>query len=83
VKPRIIFWIVVPLVLLFLGLLGRSTLIQFKQQQRTAEGYQLFAKVLQERREVPDLVLKALGGRTVNLRESRGRVVMLNFRTTW
>lgn len=80
---RRIAWIVVPLVLLFLGLLARSTLIKATQQQRTAEGYQVFAKLLQERREAPDLSLKVLGGKTVNLREYRGRVVMLNFRTTW
>ena len=80
---RRIAWIVVPLVLLLLGLLARSTLIKAKQQQRTEEGYQVFAKLLQERREAPELSLKVLGGRTVNLREYRGRVVMLNFRTTW
>ncbi|MBI3016170.1 MAG: hypothetical protein HYY65_14160 [Candidatus Tectomicrobia bacterium] len=82
-KRRSIFWIVVPLVLLFLGLLGRSTLIKAKQQQRTAEGYQVFAKILKDRREAPELSLKLLGGGPADLREFRGRVVMLNFRTTW
>ncbi len=73
----------VALIAVFVGLLAKRVYLEEEKRKRDEAGYSTFALTLEPRRKAPDFSLKDLNGNEVGLRAMRGRVVLINFRTTW
>ncbi|MFQ5904891.1 MAG: hypothetical protein ACE5JO_14505 [Candidatus Binatia bacterium] len=78
-----IFLAAMALVAVFVGLLSKKVYLEEARRKRNEAGYSTFALILDPRRKVSNFQLKDLDGNQVELKEMLGKVVMLNFRTTW
>lgn len=68
-----------PLLVMF----GRRVYDKEVARQRTEEGYRSFMKFFNPRPEAPVFALKNLDATEESLQGYAGKVVFLNFRTTW
>lgn len=68
-----------PLLVLF----GRRVHDEEAARLRTEEGYKVFIKYFDPRPKAPGFVLKNLKAEKESLSDYAGKVVFLNFRTTW
>lgn len=78
-----IFFSALVLVAVFVGLMAKRVYVEEAKRKRNDAGYSTFALTPNPRQGAPNFELKDLDGRMVGLQSMRGKVVLINFRTTW
>jgi cytochrome oxidase Cu insertion factor (SCO1/SenC/PrrC family) len=68
---------------LFVGVMAKEAYPEEGGSKQKSADYDTFTRILNPRVKAPDFSLKNLKGDRVALQDMRGKVVMINFRTTW
>ncbi len=82
-RRTILYGVFLAIAVPFLFLFGKRAYDKEVARRRTAEGYQTFMKFYSPRPKAAPFVLKNLNAESESLRDFTGKVVFLNFRTTW
>lgn len=82
-RKHLIYITALALVTLFVVMLAKRVYVEEVRRKRNEAGYSTFAMELDPRKDAASFSLNDLEGNKVALEDLLGKVVLINFRTTW
>lgn len=82
-RKHLIFSAALVFVTIFLVMLAKRVYVEEINRKRNEAGYRTFAIMPDPRKNADKFILKDLKGNQVALGDLLGKVVFINFRTTW